>query len=181
MAIEHDTDPNALPQLAHGPNGTDPNYPASMGDRPSYGKLNYGPQMRAETDPNFLTPPSGRAAADEAPPSSEPISSEPVSSGPDSRGARSARHAAKARPVRPGHNVTMKMEEAVQLNETVPLPDAMVAPEVIARRARPLRRDQETQLNDSGKKKVEKKLLGAAVWGIVAAVAVIAICEMVLK
>ena len=46
MAIEHDTDPN---------------YPVALGDRPSFGKLNYGPQMRAETDPDFLTPPATQA------------------------------------------------------------------------------------------------------------------------
>src|ERR1700679_3245885 len=98
MARDLDTDPNAMPPE----HGTDPNYPPlPQGDRTSYGKLNYGAQMRAETDPNFLTPPGGIAAtaADSKKdlseldaPDSEPISENPISSGPDSRGARRARH-----------------------------------------------------------------------------------------
>ena len=177
MATEQDTDPN-FPREA----STDPNYPAALGDRPSYGKLNYGPQMRAETDPNFLTPPGGLAArkADTEPDLSED-SSDPVSDGSDSRGALRARHQAGPRALKAGNNDTVKMEGRVQINETVPLPDAMVAPEVIARRAPKMRRDQMTELNDHGKKKVERKLLGAALWGIVAASLIIAVSEFLLK
>jgi hypothetical protein len=186
MARDHDTDPNAGFSDA-GP-GTDPNYPPlPVGDRPSYGKLNYGPQMRAETDPNFLTPPGGIAATTEPEPTSddEPISgvtNVPVASGPDSRGARRARHQAAARPLRAGNNDTMPMDPAVMLNETVPLADALAAPEVIARRQqRVMRRDQLTEVNDHGKRRKEKKLLGAAMWGLFAAAVVIAVCEFALK
>ena len=83
--------------------------------------------------------------------------------------------------MRRGNNDTVKMESAVQLNETVRLPDAMVAPEVIARRSKKMRRDQMTELNAHGHKKVERKLLGAAIWGILAAALVIAISEFMLK
>lgn len=178
--------------------GTDPNYPPLpvATDRPSYGKLNYGPQMRAETDPNFLTPPGGMAAStdadlmddptsDDGPTSEdEPISgvtNVPVASGPDSRGARRARHQAAARPVRAGNNDTMPMNPAVVLNETVPLADALAAPEVIARRQRSMRRDQLTEVNAHGMRRREKKLIGAALWGLLAAAVVIAICEFALR
>ncbi len=185
MARDHDTDPNE--GFTGMRPGTDPNYPpVPVADRPSYGKLNYGPQMRAETDPNFLTPPGGVAAKIEADPMNEdePISGvtkTPVAIGPDSRGARRARHEAAARPLRAGNNDTMPMNPAVVLNETVPLADALAAPEVIARRQKSMRRDQLTEVNDHGKRRNEKKLLGAAMWGLFAAAVVIALCEFFLK
>jgi hypothetical protein len=189
MARDHDTDPTE--GFANVRPGTDPNYPPPpAGDRPSYGKLNYGREqgtLRAETDPNFLTPPGGVAAKIEAPtPSSddEPISGVtrvPIASGPDSRGARRARHQAAARALRAGNNDTMPMNPPVVLNETVPLADALAAPEVIARRQKSMRRDQLTEVNDHGKRRREKKLLGAALWGLFAAAVVIAICELALK
>ncbi|MEO8798368.1 MAG: hypothetical protein ABI551_10815 [Polyangiaceae bacterium] len=166
MATTHDTDPNAMLNDS----GTDPNYPAGFGSRPSYGKLNYGPQMRAETDPDFLTPPSGsaragasRSEADAAP------DSEPVSSGPESQGALVAQHQTRARAPKAGNNDTVPMIEPVVLNETIPLPDAMVAPEIVARRHRPMRRDQKTELNAHGRQKVESKLTSAILIGIVVA------------
>jgi len=169
--------------------GTDPNYPPlPHGERTSYGKLNYGPQMRSETDPNFLTPPGGIAAPAtngiaelDAPIESDPITANPVSSGPDSRGARRARHQAPARAVRAGNNDTMPMHAPVMLNETVPLADALAAPEVIARRAKVMRRDQLTEVNDAGKRRKERRLITAAIWGVLAAAIVIAICEFALK
>lgn len=189
MTRDHDTDPNAALGMDA---GTNPNYPPlPEGDRSSYGKLNYGPQMRAETDPNFLTPPGGIAATDSDAPSSEdsPPSSDssgaPISSsGPDSRGELRARHRAPPRKVRPGNNDTVKMVPAVMLNETVPLADAFVAPEVIERRQRnqrKMRRDEATQVNDAGRRKSEKRLLTAAAWGIFAAGLVIVICEDAFK
>lgn len=138
--------------------------------------------MRAETDPNFLTPPGGIAArkADTDPDLSQ-TSSDPISDGPDSSGALRARHQTGPRPLRRAKSDTVKMESAVQVNETVRLPDAMVAPEVIARRTPKMRRDQMTELNAHGHKKVERKLLGAAIWGILAATIVIALSEFFLK
>ncbi|MGH7326741.1 MAG: hypothetical protein ACREJX_00185 [Polyangiaceae bacterium] len=187
MATQHDTDPKLPPPpgratSVRATSSTDPNYPAALGERPSYGKLNYGPQMRAETDPDFLTPPGGVAArkADTQPDLSAP-SSEDVSDGSDSRGALRARHQAGPRSVRRANNDTVKMESAVQVNETVRLPDAMVGPEIVARRKRKLRRDQMTELNSHGRKKVERKLLGAAIWGVLAAAVVIALSEFLLK
>ena len=179
MARDHDTDPNAMP-------GTDPNYPPlPHGERTSYGKLNYGRQpgtLRAETDPNFLTPPGGIAASSDAPFSEDPPSSnDPIESGPDSRGARSARHQSPPRRVRPGNNDTMPMDAPVVLNETVPLADALAAPEVIARRAKVMRRDQLTEVNDAGKRRKERRLISAAIWGVLAAAIVIAISEFALK
>ncbi|MEO8878604.1 MAG: hypothetical protein ABI461_23645 [Polyangiaceae bacterium] len=185
MTRDHDTDPNSL-------TGTDPNYPPlPVGDRSSYGKLNYGPQMRSETDPNFLTPPGGMAVTDsDAPFSDEPPSSsdasadDAIDSGPNSGGALRARHQAAARRLRAGNNDTQKMVSPVMLNETVPLADALVAPEVIERRQRnqrKMRRDEATQVNDAGKRKSEKRLLTAAAWGIFAAALVIAFCEFALK
>jgi hypothetical protein len=134
--------------------------------------------MRAETDPNFLTPPGGVAATTEP----EPIATDaPIASGPDSRGARHARHQAAARALRAASNDTMPMEPPVMVNETVPLADALAAPEVIARRERVMRRDQLTEVNDAGRRRKDKRLLGAAMWGLFAAVIVIAICEYALK
>ncbi len=185
MARDHDTDPNPMPTE----HGTDPNYPPlPVGDRPSFGKLNYGAQMRAETDPNFLTPPGGLTAPGskdiaelDAPIEGDPITANPVASGPDSRGARRARHQAPPRALRAGNNDTMPMEPPVMLNETVPLADALAAPEVIARRERVMRRDQLTEVNESGRRRKDKRLLGAAMWGLFAATIVIVICEYALK
>ena len=138
--------------------------------------------MRAETDPNFLTPPGGIAARKaDTEPDLTPDSSDPVSDGSDSRGALRARHQTGPHALKSGKNDTVKMEGAVQINETVPLPDSMVAPEVIARRAPKMRRDQKTELNAHGHKKVERKLLGAAIWGILAAAIIIAVSEFLLK
>ncbi|HEX7667631.1 MAG TPA: hypothetical protein VF407_24050, partial [Polyangiaceae bacterium] len=148
----------------------------TFGSRPSYGKLNYGPQMRSETDPDFLTPPSGVAAkSDEAPDSNEP------DSGPESHGALAAKHQTRARAPKAGNNDTVKMVDPVVLNETVPLPDSMVAPEIVARRQRPMRRDQKTELNVHGRAKVERKLTSAIVIGVVVAALFIAISELVFK